>query len=137
MEIDRIIGKRIEKGRRRKGLLQHELGAAVGRSESWVSQVERGVTALDSLSMAERIAGTLGLPVHHVLAFDLRYRTAPKAAPTDPPGPAPRATHPLSFDQSSDTEDSEPMLRRSFTLGSLAGMSAAIAGLSPGADGAP
>ncbi|MBB5933997.1 ribosome-binding protein aMBF1 (putative translation factor) [Streptomyces zagrosensis] len=42
VEIDKIIGKRIEKGRRRKGLLQHELGAAVSRSESWVGQVERG-----------------------------------------------------------------------------------------------
>jgi transcriptional regulator with XRE-family HTH domain len=133
MEIDKIIGRRIEKGRRRKGLLQHELGAAVGRSESWVSQVERGVTALDSLSMAERIAGTLGLPVHHILAFDVRYQTTPATVPARPSVPGRRATHPLSTKQSSDTEDSETMLRRSFTLGSLAGLTAAIAGLSPDA----
>ncbi|MFE4174511.1 helix-turn-helix domain-containing protein [Streptomyces sp. NPDC056909] len=40
--IDKIIGDRIERGRRRRGLYQHELAAAVGRSESWVGQVERG-----------------------------------------------------------------------------------------------
>jgi len=134
MEIDKIIGRRIEKGRRRKGLLQHELGAAVGRSESWVSQVERGVTALDSLSMAERLSGTLGLPVGHVLAFDVRYRTAPSVATlTRSHAPAPRAPHLLSSDLSCDAESSETVLRRSFTLGSLAGLTAAIAGLSPDA----
>ncbi|WP_203832970.1 hypothetical protein, partial [Actinoplanes lobatus] len=45
----------------------------------------------------------------------------------------PRATHPLSSEPSSDAESSETMLRRSFTLGSLAGLTAAIAGLSPDA----
>jgi transcriptional regulator with XRE-family HTH domain len=130
-EINKIIGKRIEKGRRRKGLLQHELGAAVGRSESWVSQVERGVIALDSVSMAERIAGTLGLPVGQILAFDVRYRTDPSAAPSGRPHSP--AAHPQSPVPSGDEASSEAVLRRSFTLGSLAGLTAAIAGLSPDA----
>ncbi|MEU0519733.1 helix-turn-helix transcriptional regulator [Streptosporangium sp. NPDC006007] len=56
MKIDKIIGRRIEKGRRRRGLYQGELGAEVGRSESWVGQVERGIISLDSVSMAERLA---------------------------------------------------------------------------------
>ncbi|MBO3741755.1 helix-turn-helix domain-containing protein [Actinoplanes flavus] len=130
-EIDKIIGRRIEKGRRRRGLLQHELGAAVGRSESWVSQVERGVIALDSVSMAERIAATLGLPVGQILAFDVRYRAAAPAVPPARPRSSP--AHPLSPDRPGDEASSDAVLRRSFTLGSLAGLTAAIAGLSPDA----
>ncbi|MDR6318969.1 helix-turn-helix domain-containing protein [Actinoplanes couchii] len=132
-EIDKIIGRRIEKGRRRKGLLQHELGAVVGRSESWVSQVERGVTALDSVSMAERMARALGLPVGHVLAFDMRYTTSSAPQQTRSPGPVTEGQHGPSSGPSADTESSETVLRRSFTLGSLAGLTAAIAGLSPDA----
>ena len=130
MEFNKIIGKRIEKGRRRKGLLQHELAAAVGRSESWVGQVERGVTALDSLSMAERLARALGLTVDHILAFDVRYATVPVVAIS----PRSHSSSPSSSRiVSPNAENSETVLRRTFTLGSLAGMTAAIAGLSPDA----
>ncbi|MFC9329186.1 helix-turn-helix domain-containing protein [Kitasatospora sp. NPDC057015] len=129
-EIDKIIGQRIEAGRRRKGLLQHELAARVGRSESWVGQVVRGVIPLDSLSMAERIASVLGMTADHILAFDVRYGTVPVVAQSlrshTSSSPSPRALSP-------DTESSETVLRRTFTLGSLAGVTAAIAGLSPDA----
>jgi transcriptional regulator with XRE-family HTH domain len=35
----------------------------IGRSEAWLSQVERGVRAIDRVSILERIAGALGIPL--------------------------------------------------------------------------
>lgn len=128
--IDSRIGQRIEKGRRRKGWHQRDLAERIGRSESWVSQVERGVIALDSVSLAERIAQELGLTVDYVLAFDVRYAGAAVIAQSSRSHslspPTPRAVRP-------DPESSETVLRRTFTLGSLAGLTAAVAALSPDA----
>ncbi|GAA2252880.1 hypothetical protein GCM10010232_46740 [Streptomyces amakusaensis] len=120
LEIDKVVGGRVEKARRRRGWHQRDLGAAIGRSESWVSQVERGVAALDSLAMAERISRVLGLTVDHVLAFDVRCPVRP---PT-PPSPVPSVAAP------SDAAGSEAVLRRAFALGSLAGLATAVTGLS-------
>jgi transcriptional regulator with XRE-family HTH domain len=128
--IDGTIGGRIEKARRRKGWHQRDLADRVGRSESWVSQVERGVIPLDSVSLAERIAQVLGVTVDHILAFDIRYAGAAVIARSSrsqfPPPPSPRVLAP-------DPESSEIVLRRTFTLGSLAGLTSAVAGLSPDA----
>ncbi|MEV4615256.1 helix-turn-helix transcriptional regulator [Kitasatospora sp. NPDC049258] len=129
-EIDKVIGQRIEKGRRRRGLHQGRLGAEVGRSESWIGQVERGVISLDSVSMAEQLARVLGLTVDHVLAFDVRY---PGAVVVTQSGRSQAAFPPPPRAPAPDAESSETVLRRSFTLGSLAGLTAAIAGLSPDA----
>jgi putative hydrolase of the HAD superfamily len=70
--INDTIGRRVERGRRRKGWHQRELAERIGRSESWMSQVERGVIPLDSVSLAERIALVLGMTVERILAFDVR-----------------------------------------------------------------
>jgi len=75
--INMIIGARIAGGRRKRGWYQRELADVIGRSESWVSQVERGTIALDSVATAEAIAAALRLDVAHVLAFDVRYATTP------------------------------------------------------------
>jgi transcriptional regulator with XRE-family HTH domain len=45
------IGRRIAVYRRRRGLSQSALAALVGRSESWLSQVERGVRSVDRMSV--------------------------------------------------------------------------------------
>ena len=39
---DQTIGERIAEARKRKGLSQKDFASLMGRSESWVSQVERG-----------------------------------------------------------------------------------------------
>ncbi|WP_443045127.1 helix-turn-helix domain-containing protein [Streptomyces sp. NBC_00223] len=118
-EIDKVIGRRIEAGRQSNGLLQHELAAAVGRSESWIGQVIRGIIPLDSLSLAERMAGVPGLTADHVLALDLRLPGA--VALTQSSGSRASST-PLTRVSPPDAEDSETELRRSFTLGSLSGL---------------
>ena len=45
------IGERIAAYRRRRGISQAALAGLVGRSESWLSQVERGVRSVDRLSV--------------------------------------------------------------------------------------
>jgi transcriptional regulator with XRE-family HTH domain len=44
-------GERIAVYRRRRGLSEAALAGLVGRSESWLSQVERGIRSVDRLSI--------------------------------------------------------------------------------------
>jgi transcriptional regulator with XRE-family HTH domain len=57
------IGERIAIYRRRRGLTQLVLAALVGRSESWLSQVERGIRPVDRLSVLIEIAHVLKVNV--------------------------------------------------------------------------
>ena len=83
--VDAVVGERIAQARRRRGWYQKDLAARIGMSESWVSQVERGVLTVDSLQTAEKIAAELLLDVTYVLALDVRYPTQPP----QPPDPRP------------------------------------------------
>lgn len=49
--------------RKLRGMTQQEFAAALGRSESWVSQVERNVQPLDRLPVLQAVAETLGVAV--------------------------------------------------------------------------
>src|SRR4029434_10700453 len=53
------IGERIAIYRRRRGLTQLVLAGLIGRSESWLSQVERGIRPIDRLSVLIEIAHVL------------------------------------------------------------------------------
>src|SRR5438067_1440443 len=53
------IGERVAAYRRRRGLSQAALAGLVGRSESWLSQVERGVRSVDSLPVILDLARIL------------------------------------------------------------------------------
>jgi transcriptional regulator with XRE-family HTH domain len=53
------IGERIRIYRQRRGLSQKELAGLVGRSESWLSQVERGIRSVDRLSVLIDVARVL------------------------------------------------------------------------------
>jgi transcriptional regulator with XRE-family HTH domain len=52
-------GQRLARARRRRGLSQAVLAGLVGRSESWLSQVERGKRGVDSHSVLVRLAEVL------------------------------------------------------------------------------
>lgn len=56
------IGELIAAHRRRRGMSQAVLAGLLGRSESWLSQVERGVRQLDRLSVIAEIAAVLRIP---------------------------------------------------------------------------
>lgn len=62
------LGRRIAEHRRRRGLSQRELGRLVGRSVTWVSQVERGVRAVDRISVLETVAAALAIPLAELAA---------------------------------------------------------------------
>ncbi|MGC0415435.1 helix-turn-helix domain-containing protein [Embleya sp. AB8] len=55
------IGDRIRIHRTRKGISQSVLGGLIGRSEDWVSRVERGVLPIDRLSLLLEIMRVLGV----------------------------------------------------------------------------
>ncbi|WP_229686721.1 helix-turn-helix domain-containing protein [Longimycelium tulufanense] len=57
------MGRRIAAERKKRGLSQKEFGSLVDRSETWVSQVERGVRKIDRMSVLERVAEVLDVPL--------------------------------------------------------------------------
>lgn len=67
------IGDRIRIYRRRRGLSQKELAGLIGRSESWVSQVERGVRSVDKFSVLVDIAQVLKTNVETLVGTRMEY----------------------------------------------------------------
>ena len=66
-----LVGEQIAYHRKRLGLSQVELAGLIGRSDSWVSQVERGVRAIDRLSVLQKVADALGVPVAELRGSEL------------------------------------------------------------------
>lgn len=62
------IGRRIARERRRRGMSQLVLAGLIGRSESWLSQVERGQRTIDSHAVLSALANILGLTVEKLTA---------------------------------------------------------------------
>jgi transcriptional regulator with XRE-family HTH domain len=58
---DATLGERVAEYRTRRGLSQRELAAEVGRSESWVSQVERDVLRVDRVPVLQALADALAV----------------------------------------------------------------------------
>ena len=63
---EEATGQRIARARRRRGLSQAVLAGLVGRSESWLSQVERGKRGIDSHSVLTRLAEILRVDVAEI-----------------------------------------------------------------------
>lgn len=80
-EARRAFGARVAHLRKQRGMKQDELGAAIGRTASWVSQVERGIQPVVRLDVLQLLADGLGVSVQ-VLSPD-----AP-AAVSSPPAAA-------------------------------------------------
>ena len=59
-------GQRIARARRRRGLSQAVLAGLVGRSESWLSQVERGKRGIDSHSVLMHLAEVLRVDIEEL-----------------------------------------------------------------------
>jgi transcriptional regulator with XRE-family HTH domain len=60
---DMPIGERIAYWRQRRGLTQRVLADLIGRSESWLSQVERGIRSVDRMSVMLDLASVLHVKV--------------------------------------------------------------------------
>jgi transcriptional regulator with XRE-family HTH domain len=66
-------GARIAAYRRRRGLSQAALAGLVGRSESWLSQVERGVRSVDRLSVLLDLARVLHVDIEALTGRSWQY----------------------------------------------------------------
>ena len=77
-------GQRIARARRRRGLSQAVLAGLVGRSESWLSQIERGKRGIDSHSILMRLAEVLRVDIEELTgsgdADEIGRRTYPAAS---------------------------------------------------------
>jgi len=78
--VSGTIGERVAAYRRRRGLSQAVLAGLVGRSESWLSQVERGVRSVDSLSVILDMAAALKVEPAQLIGRP--WRLAPNGQPT-------------------------------------------------------
>ena len=77
-------GQRIARARRRRGLSQVVLAGLVGRSESWLSQVERGKRGIDSHSVLSRLAEILRVDVAEIAGPEPGSGDAQHAYPAAP-----------------------------------------------------
>ena len=77
-------GQRIARARRRRGLSQAVLAGLAGRSESWLSQVERGKRGFDSHSVLVRLAEVLRVDIAELTGSADRDETGRRAHPAAP-----------------------------------------------------
>src|SRR6266516_291312 len=77
-------GQRIARARRRRGLSQAVLAGLVSRSESWLSQVERGKRGVDSHSVLLRLAEVLRVDLEELTGSADRNETGRPAHPATP-----------------------------------------------------
>jgi transcriptional regulator with XRE-family HTH domain len=71
-----LTGERIAYYRKRLGLSQVEFAGLIDRSESWVSQVERGVRAIDRMSVLQKVADALSVSVDELSGGDYEDQAA-------------------------------------------------------------
>ncbi|MGP4115201.1 helix-turn-helix domain-containing protein [Streptomyces sp. 4N509B] len=67
-EYVKALGRKIAFHRKRRGLSQKEFAGLLDRSEAWVSQVERGVRRVDRMTVLEKVAEVLDIPVGELAA---------------------------------------------------------------------
>jgi transcriptional regulator with XRE-family HTH domain len=73
------VGEKVAAHRKRRGLSQDALAGLVGKSRTWLSQVERGLRDVDRLSTLSELAGVLRVEVADLIDAD--WRSAPDVAP--------------------------------------------------------
>ena len=76
VERPRPIGERIAIYRTRRGISQVVLAGLVGRSESWLSQVERGVRDVDRVSVLVEMAKVLRVELAELVGQPFALRAA-------------------------------------------------------------
>ena len=84
---DVTFGELIAKKRKRRGWLQRDLAAEVGRTEDWVSGVERNIIVVRDVAMLRRLGQVLDVAMDELLAHaqpaarvSTSHRSKPRAA---------------------------------------------------------
>lgn len=75
------VGERIALYRRRRGLGQAQLARLVGRTASWLEQVERGVRSVDRAAVLGQLAAVLRVPVGDLAPGSLVEQERDEEAP--------------------------------------------------------
>ncbi len=83
MNEDTPVGQRIAYWRNRRGLSQQVLAELVGRSVPWLSQIERGVRVMDSITVLLRLAAVLKVEPSDLIGG--LHLPADGGSPLDPP----------------------------------------------------
>lgn len=63
---DRAFGQRVQRFRKERRRTQTELAAALGKTSSWMSQVERGVQPVQRVDLLQQLADELGVSVQQL-----------------------------------------------------------------------
>lgn len=105
---DRAFGRLIKSLRRDRHLTQQELAGLMGRTASWMSQVERGVQPVERIDVLQEFADTLGVSVQRL-------------RPDAPPMPA--APTPMEQTRSNDLDEARLLISGHPVLGTLLGSS--------------
>ncbi|MEU2462523.1 helix-turn-helix transcriptional regulator [Streptomyces sp. NPDC012473] len=63
---DRVFGQRVQKYRKEQQRTQAEFAAALGKTSSWLSQVERGIQPVQRMDLLQQIADELGVSVQQL-----------------------------------------------------------------------
>lgn len=76
------LGENVAFYRRRRGLSQTQLATLLNRSESWVSQVERGARTVDRLSVLVNVGNVLGVSLSELAGDQTPFPVRPNRHPT-------------------------------------------------------
>lgn len=78
---DRAFGRRVQKFRKERGRTQADLAGALGKTSSWMSQVERGVQPVQRMDLLQQLADELGVSVQQLRPSALGEPGGPSQAP--------------------------------------------------------
>jgi transcriptional regulator with XRE-family HTH domain len=112
---DRAFGQRVQKFRKERGRTQAELAATLGKTSSWMSQVERGIQPVQRVDLLQHLADELAVSVQQ-----LRPGTPPEL------GGQSQAPAPLSF--SNDLEETRRAISGHPALRTLLGVDTSAEG---------
>jgi transcriptional regulator with XRE-family HTH domain len=104
---DRAFGRLIQSLRKERKLTQQELATRMGRTGSWMSQVERGVQPVERMDVLQELADTLGVSVQRL-------------RPDAPPMPTAPGT--LEQVRSNDLDEARVLISGHPALGTLLGV---------------
>lgn len=82
---DRVFGQRVQKFRKELGRTQAEFAAALGKTSSWLSQVERGIQPVQRMDLLQQIADELGVSVQQLRPSAPTDTGSPVNGPGGPP----------------------------------------------------
>jgi len=63
---DRAFGRQVQQLRKERGMTQQQLASEMGKTASWMSQVERGVQPVERIDVLQELANALGVSVQQL-----------------------------------------------------------------------